>query len=158
MCIVGFLQLRLLRYKKYRENNNLIVKIWQSYDKKMDLGSINVAWCSFLRSPGTTSNKKQQSIGTFHILWTKKLESERPIRLENSYWLQSTAPTTYKSRCWPQSKDSTNLKVSVDCNLYLQSTSKAEIFSNQWLQRHSKATVDCNQYFPQNIKWCIGFT
>ena len=46
---------------------------------------------------------------------------------------------------------STKLKVAVDYNQYLQSTSKVEIFSNQCLQRHSKVAVDCNQKFDGTI-------
>ena len=150
MCIVGFLQLRLLRYKNKRENGNLIAKNWQSYEKKMFFLCWNGDWCLFVGHLGTNSCKKQQLLGSFIFCGQKKLESKCQTALKSNYWLQSIVPTTNKSMYWLQSTASTKLNVTVDCNQYLQLTLKEEIFSNQCFQRHSKVAVDCNQaYGPQ---------
>ena len=138
MCIVGFLQLRLLRYKNKRENGNLIAKNWQSYEKKTVFACKNSFWFWFLVILNTKSWKKQQSTDVFTFCGQKKLESKLLTALKSNHWLQSAAQMTHKNRSWLQSMALTNLKVPVDYNLHLQRTSKAEIFSNQYLHQAPK--------------------
>ena len=138
MCIVGFLQLRLLRYKNKRENRNLIAKKWQQDDKKMVFARKNSFWFWFLVILNTKSWKKQQSTDVFTFCGQKKLESKLLTVLKSNHWLQSAAPMKHKNRSWLQSMALTNLKVPVDYNLHLQRTSKAEIFSNQYLHQAPK--------------------
>ena len=154
MCIVGFLQLRLLRYKNKRENRNLIAKIWQSDDKKMIFAHRFGSWLGFLVNLYTKSRKKQQSTDAFTFCGQKKLESEPPTALKSDHWLQSIAPTTHKSWYWSQSKASTNLKVSVDYNQYLQRVSKIEIFSNQCFRQVPKGLLIAINTSNDNQKCC----
>ena len=138
MCIVGFLQLRLLRYKNKRENRNLIAKKWQQDDKKMVFARKNSFWFWFLVILNTKSWNKQQPTDVFIFCGQKKLESKLLTALKSNHWLQSAAPMTHKNRSWLQSMALTNLKVPVDYNLHLQRTSKAELFSNQYLHQAPK--------------------